>query len=195
MLDHCHWGAVLRGAVLAIGLALGGCYTDFGPVVVEPQSTNATSLAVRVQAGDRIKMTIYGEDNLTGFYDIDPAGRLSLPLVGQIRAAGHTTAELEHEILGKYKGAYLQDPKVTVDIVEFRPFYIMGEVISPGQFAYRSVFKVLMAIATAGGLTYRASRTAVLVQHPGENVWHEYAPTSAVAIAPGDLIRIPERYF
>jgi polysaccharide export outer membrane protein len=184
------------GAILLIGVQLGGCYyTDFGPVVVEPQSISPISLATRIQSGDRIKMTIYGEDNLTGFYDVDPAGRISLPLVGQIRAAGHTASELERDITRKYRGAYLQDPKVTVDIVEFRPFYIMGEVTTPGQFSYRSGLNVLTAITTAGGLTYRASRTSVLIQHAGENVWHEYAPTSIVAIAPGDLIRIPERYF
>jgi protein involved in polysaccharide export with SLBB domain len=186
---------ILWGALVVIGLALGGCYTDFGPVVVEPQSTSATSLATHIQAGDRVKMTIYGEDNLTGFYDVDPAGRVSLPLVGQMRAAGRSALELEREITSKYRGAYLQDPKVSIDIVEFRPFYIMGEVTSPGQFAYRSGLNVLTAITTAGGLTYRASRTAVLVQHAGENVWHEYAPTSTVGIAPGDLIRVPERYF
>lgn len=190
MLRYCIWAAIL-----AAGLALAGCYTDFGPVVVEPERVAATSLATHIQAGDRIKLTIYGEDNLTGFYDVDPAGRVSLPLIGQVRAAGRTASELERDITGRYKGAYLQDPKVTVDIVEFRPFYIMGEVTSPGQFAFRSGLNVLTAISTAGGLTYRASRTAVLVQHAGENVWHEYAPTSSVAIAPGDLIRVPERYF
>jgi polysaccharide export outer membrane protein len=126
---------------------------------------------------------------------VDPAGQVSLPLVGQVRAAGHTVPDLEREIVRKYRGAYLQDPKVTVDIVEFRPFYVMGEVINPGQFAYRSGLNVLTAITPAGGLTYRASRTAVLIQHAGENVWHEYAPTSTVSITPGDLIRIPERYF
>jgi protein involved in polysaccharide export with SLBB domain len=182
-------------AMLLVGLSLAGCYTDFGPVVVEPELVAATTAATHIQAGDRIKLTVYGEDNLTGFYDVDPAGRVSLPLVGQIRAAGHTASELEREITGKYRGAYLQDPKVTVDIIEFRPFYIMGEVSSPGQFAYRSGLNVLTAITTAGGLTYRASRTAVLIQHAGEGVWHEYAPTSNVLIAPGDLIRIPERYF
>jgi polysaccharide export outer membrane protein len=186
---------VLGAVLLAIGVLVAGCYTDFGPVVVEPELVATPNLATRIQAGDRIKMTIYGEDNLTGFYDVDPAGRVSLPLVGQLRATGHTALELERQITGKYRGAYLQDPKVTVDIVEFRPFYIMGEVTSPGQFAYRSGLNVLTAITTAGGLTYRASRTAVLVQHAGENVWHEYAPTSTVGIAPGDLIRIPERYF
>jgi protein involved in polysaccharide export with SLBB domain len=183
------------GAMLLVGLLLGGCYTDFGPVVVEPERPAAATLATHIQAGDRIKLTVYGEDNLTGFYDVDPAGRVSLPLVGQIGAAGRTVSELERDIMGRYRGAYLQDPKVTVDIVEFRPFYIMGEVTNPGQFAYRSGLNVLTAISTAGGLTYRASRSAVLIQHPGENVWHQYAPTSTVLIAPGDLIRIPERYF
>jgi polysaccharide export outer membrane protein len=141
-------------------------------------------------------MTVYGEENLTNFYDVDPTGRLSLPLIGRVRAAGRTAAEVERDIANRYRsGGYLQEPKVTIEVIEFRPYYVMGEVEKPSEYPYRSGLNVLTAIATAGGLTYRGSRDVVLIQHAGELEWREYAPTAHVLISPGDLIRVPERYF
>jgi protein involved in polysaccharide export with SLBB domain len=185
-----------RAAVLAIGTLVSGCYTDFGPVVVEPDPIAPSRVATRIQAGDRIKMTVYGEENLTNFYDVDPTGRLSLPLIGRVRAAGRTAAEVERDIANRYRsGGYLQEPKVTIEVIEYRPYYVMGEVDKPSEYPYRSGLNVLTAIATAGGLTYRGSRDVVLIQHAGELEWREYAPTAHVLISPGDLIRVPERYF
>lgn len=184
------------GAIIALGLQLGGCYTDFGPVVTEPEPINPTAVAAHLQTGDKLKITVYGEDALSNTYDVNPAGSVTMPLIGTIKAAGRTRAELEREITSAYRsGNFLQDPKVTVAVVEFRPYYIMGEAASPGQFPYRSGLNVLTAISTAGGLTYRASRSTVLIQHAGQTQWEEYAMTANVPIAPGDLIRIPERYF
>jgi polysaccharide export outer membrane protein len=119
---------------------------------------------------------------------------VSLPLAGTMRAAGRTRAGLEREITRRY-GDKLQEPQVTVEVVEFRPFYVMGEVLTPGTYPYRSGLNVLTATTTAGGLTYRASRQTVLIQHPGEEVWREYPMTASVLVSPGDLIRVPERYF
>ena len=181
--------------VLAIGLLVSGCYTDFGPVELASEPVTRSYVATRVQPGDRIKVTIYGEDNLNGVYDIDPSGNVSLPLAGTLRAAGRTKADLQREITAKYKSDYLQNPKVTVDVVNFRPFYVMGEVEHPGEYAYKSDLNVLSATTLAGGLTYRASRSTVLIRHPGEPIWTEYALAPTVMIGPGDLIRIPERYF
>jgi polysaccharide export outer membrane protein len=111
-----------------------------------------------------------------------------------MRAAGRTRAEIEREITRRY-GDKLQEPQVTVEVVEFRPFYVMGEVLNPGRYPYHSGLNVLTATSTAGGLTYRASRSTVLVQHSGEDVWREFPMTASVLISPGDLIRVPERYF
>jgi protein involved in polysaccharide export with SLBB domain len=184
------------GAIVAMGLQLAGCYTDFGPVVTEPEPINPTAVAARLETGDKLRVGIYGEDALTGVYEINPAGSVTMPLIGAIRAAGRTRAELERDITSAYRsGNFLQDPKVTVAVVEFRPYFIMGEAANPGQFPYRSGLNVLTAISTAGGLTYRASRSTVLIQHAGQKEWLEYAMTANVLIAPGDLIRIPERYF
>ena len=181
-------------AALVIGLQVAGCYTDFGPVVLAENPIVQPVVPTHLQAGDRIKVTVYGEENLNGVYDVDPAGFISVPLAGNIRAAGRTKQEIQRDIAAKYK-SYLQEPNVTVDFVAFRPFYVMGEVFHPGEFPYRAGLDVVSAITTAGGLTYRADRSMVFIRHAGEAVWREYANVPTVMIAPGDIIRIPERYF
>ena len=85
--------------------------------------------------------------------------------------------------------------KITVSVIEFRPFYVMGEVLRPGKYPFESGTTAMSAISTAGGVTYRASRSVVLVQRSGEGVWHEYPLTGDVLVGPGDVVRVPERYF
>jgi polysaccharide export outer membrane protein len=185
---------VVRAALLAIALGSAGCRSDFGPAIIEPDPIPAANVAARLQAGDRIKVLVYGEAGLSGIYEISPGGSVSLPLAGTIKAAGRTRQELEQSLTSRFSET-IQEPKVSVEVIEFRPFYVMGEAVKPGQYPYKSGLNVLTAISTAGGLTYRASRTAVFIQHPGDQVWREYAMTSSVLISPGDLIRVPERYF
>jgi protein involved in polysaccharide export with SLBB domain len=182
-------------AVLLIGFQVAGCYTDFGPVMVpiDPVPIAYTSTALHV--GDRIKVTVYGEENLNGVYDVNPAGNVALPLAGSVRAAGRTTTELQREITRLYKSEYLQSPKVTVDIAILRPFFVMGEVKSPGEYAYQNGLNVINAVSAAGGLTYRGDRRHVLIQHAGEEVWNDYPLIPSIPVAPGDQIRVPERYF
>ncbi len=184
------------GAILVIGLQLGGCITDYGPVTTDSVPVAPYAVAARLQTGDELKVIVFGEDALSGIYDISPAGTVSMPLIGPIMAAGRTRAEVEHALTQAYaSGKFLQEPKITVSVVSFRPIYIFGEVATPGKYAYTSGLDVLTAVATAGGFTYRASRTSVLIRHPGEDVWQEYSLAAPLAIEPGDLIRIPERYF
>jgi polysaccharide export outer membrane protein len=181
---------------LLIGVPLGGCYTDFGPVEIEARPISVASVATHLQAGDRLKVIVYGEDPLTGEYVVNPGGYVSMPLIGAIRAAGRTRSDLEREIASRYRtGGFLQDPHVTVNVAEFQPFYVLGEAEKPGEYPFRSGLNVHSAVAMAGGFTYRASRSSVLIRHVGEQVWGEYSLKEAVPIAPGDLIRIPERYF
>jgi polysaccharide export outer membrane protein len=188
---------ILRWAiVLLAGLQVAGCYTDYGPVEIETRPISLAGVATHLQAGDKLKVTIYGEEALTGEYDVNPGGYVSMPLVGTIRAAGRTRSELERDIANRYRsGGFLQDPKVTVAVLQFQPFYIMGEAERPGEYPFRSGLNVHSAVAMAGGFTYRASRSSVLIRHAGEQVWREYSLTEPVPITPGDLIRVPERYF
>lgn len=182
--------------ILIAALTLAGCYTDYGPVEVEtsPVSVSGGGLASLLQAGDMVKITVYGEDALTGEYGVNPAGNVTMPLIGTIKAAGRSPTGFARQLEQRYR-AFLQEPHVTVDIVQFKPFYVLGEAATPGEYPYRSGLTVHAAVAMAGGFTYRASRSTVLIRHTGEDVWAEYPLTEPVPIAPGDLIRIPERYF
>jgi protein involved in polysaccharide export with SLBB domain len=186
--------SLARGVVLLSALLVAGCAASYGPVALY-DGTVPVGVSPRLQRGDKIKVTVYGEDNLNGIYEIDPTGVVSMPLAGQIRAAGRSKVDLQHEIARRLKSEYLQDPKVTVEVAGFRPIYIIGEAEHPGEFSYRPGSNLISAVTEAGGFTYRASKTHVLIKHAEEEVWHEYPLTSEVVIAPGDIIRIPERYF
>jgi polysaccharide export outer membrane protein len=180
-------------------LLLSGCGTgsDLGPVTESEQRAmvEAASASPHLQAGEKIRLTVYGEPSLSGDYQIDPSGFISLPLAGTMKASGLTQAELEQALSKKFRSEYLKNPKVTVSIVEFRPFYIIGEIEKPGAYSYTSGLNALSAIAIAGGTTYRASKSTILIQHPGESGLREYQLTSNVPILPGDIIRVPQRYF
>jgi len=185
--------------VFVAALQLAGCYTDYGPVEVETQPVRPSlgaGLASNLRPGDRIRITVYGEESLTGEYDVNPGGSVSMPLVGTIRAAGRSQVELGREIAARYRsGGFLQDPKVNVAVVQFRPFYILGEASNPGEYPFRSGLTVHAAVAMAGGFTYRASKSVILIRHLGDDIWKEYPLSEPVVVAPGDTIRIPERYF
>lgn len=183
-------------AVLAIGLQLCGCITDYGPVTSDSVPLTPYSVASRLQTGDELKIIVFGEDALSGIYDISPAGTITMPLVGSIPAAGRTTTEVARALTRAYvSGKFLAEPKISVSVVTYQPFYIFGEVLTPGKYPYTSGLNVLTAVATAGGFTYRASKTSVLIRHLGQNVWQEYSLAAPILIEPGDLIRVPERYF
>ena len=161
--------------------------------VADTQTTPPPEL--KLSPGDKLHITVFGEDKLSGDFDIDPSGYVSIPLGGTVMAAGLSKLELEAVLTQKLKGDYLRDPKVTVDVASFRPFYILGEVEKPGEYPYKGNLNVLTAIAIAGGNTFRASNSTVLIKRANETALHEYPLTVAIPIYPGDLIRVPERYF
>jgi protein involved in polysaccharide export with SLBB domain len=183
-------------AVIAVGCLLAGCYTDFGPVVADPAPIAAATVTPQFEAGDRVSVTVYDEPNLTGVYDVNPSGVVVLPLIGSVRAAGRTRDQLEAAITDRYSdGKFLDDPHVTVDVVQFRPIYILGEVEKPGAYPYTPGLNALTAVTAAGGLTYRGSTSTVLIERAGQQEWTQYPLLASVVVLPGDLIRIPERYF
>jgi len=191
--------AIVLGLVLATGLMSACTPTgDLGPAgPAEQQKLIAAATEVpRLLPSEKIRITVFGETSLSGDYQIDPSGFVSLPLAGTIKAAGLTPTELEGELV-KLLGAgqYLKNPKVTVSIIEFRPFYILGEVEKPGAYPYVGGINVLSAIAIAGGTTYRASRSTILIQHPGEEGLREYSMSPPIPVLPGDIIQVPPRYF
>ena len=160
-------------AALLCGVNLGGCAGADSLGVATPEEqraliSEAATTSPNLQPGEKIKVTVFGEDRLSGEYQIDPGGNVSLPLAGTVRAAGLSQRELEAALTRKFQGEYLRDPKVTVEVASFRPFYVLGEVAKPGEYQYKGGLNVLSAVALAGGATYRASRSSVLIQHAGE---------------------------
>jgi protein involved in polysaccharide export with SLBB domain len=181
--------------VLAVALQLSGCAGASLNEAEQQALAHAATAAPKVQPGDRIKVVVFGEDKLSGDYDIDQSGQISLPLAGTVEAKGLTQAELEQALAKKLRSEYLKNPKVTVTITSLQPYYVVGEVGKPGEFPYRSGLNVLTAIAIAGGPTYRASRSAVKIQRRGETTMTEYPISASVPVLPGDVISVPERYF
>jgi len=192
-------GRFFAGLAAAFALQLAACSTpnELGPATAADQAAlaAAATAAPRFQGGEKIRITVFNEPTLSGDYDIDPSGDISLPLAGTLRAVGLTQPEFEQALARKFRSQYLRNPKVTVTILQYRPIYVVGEVEKQGELPYKSGLNALTAIALAGGGTYRANRTYVLIQHFGESGMKEYPQSSATLILPGDLIRVPERYF
>jgi len=182
-------------ALLAVALLVSGCAGRSLSQGEQQSLAEAATAAPKLQPGDKIRVTVFGEDKLSGEYEVDQSGQISLPLAGTVQALGLTQAELEHALAKKFQSQYLKNPKVTVTIATLRPFYVMGEVTRPGEYPYKSGLNVLTALATAGGPTYRASRTTVQIQRHGEVGMRDYPISVTVPVLPGDVVRVPERYF
>jgi polysaccharide export outer membrane protein len=144
---------------------------------------------------DRIRLKVYGEPDITGEYEINSAGQVSIPLAGHIKAAGSTTPQLERSIAAALAKGIVRDPRVNVEIAQYRPYYILGEVKKSGEYPYRLGLTVMDAVASAGGFTYRANESKVYLRRSGAGAEETYALDAPVPIFPGDNIRIPERYF
>jgi protein involved in polysaccharide export with SLBB domain len=182
-------------SALVLGLLVSGCSSIAQISDGEQQQILAEAQTPRLQAGEKIRVNVYGEASLSGDYQIDPSGFVSVPLAGNIKAVGLTQNELAQALATSFRSQYLKNPKVTVSVAEFRPFYIIGEIEKPGSYPYTSGLNVLSAVAIAGGTTYRASKSAILIQHPGESALREYKIDASVPILPGDIIKVPQRYF
>jgi protein involved in polysaccharide export with SLBB domain len=180
--------------MLFFGMLLGSCAG--GGAVDPPPATISEGLPVYVLApDDKLRITVYGEEKLTGEFMVGSDGSIAFPLVGTISAAGLTVADLQSRIANELGTAYLNNPRVSVDILEYRPIYVLGEVNKAGQFPYKVGMTVNAAVATAGGFTYRANHKVVAVQHYDEAGEKRYQLTSDILVRPGDTIRILERFF
>ena len=144
---------------------------------------------------DRVRVKVYGEPDISGEYEIDAGGNVSVPLAGHIKAAGSTTRQLERAITSALSKGIVRDPRVNVEIVSYRPYYILGEVKKSGEYPYRLGLTVMDAVASAGGFTYRANENKVYLRRAGAGVEETYALDSPVPVFPGDNIRVPERFF
>ncbi len=165
------------------------------PVQLQPSNTTASSQNYVLESGDHIHLTVYGEDDLSGDYVVGESGYVALPLIGNIMAAKTNTHDLEDAIRAKLSNGYLHDPKVSIQLLNYRPFFILGEVAKPGSYPYVDNMNVLNAAALAGGYTYRASTSRITIIHANDQEKKERDAKETDAVMPGDIIKIPERYF
>ncbi len=187
--------SLLSGAAAAAAALLLTACDTMDPALQPVTDAGGPPQVVRLAAGDKVKVTVFGEDSLTGEYQIDAGGNLSMPLAGTVPASGLTQNELERRLAGKLSSGFLKNPRVTVEVTSFRPFYILGEVEKPGEYPYRPGLNIMSAIAVAGGNTYRASRSKVYIQRNGAGSFQEVPFGPAIQVYPGDIIKVPERYF
>lgn len=149
----------------------------------------------RLGAGDQLQIDVFNQADLTGEYALDGNGRFSMHLIGKIDAAGLTPTELEALLISKLKPDYLVNPRVSVRIQNFRPFYIIGEVNSPSSYPYVDGMSYLTAVAIAGGFTYRAKKDRVYVVRGNDPEREEIRLDVNDKVHPGDIIRVAERLF
>jgi polysaccharide export outer membrane protein len=198
----------------AIPLLLAGCANspfDIGPgAAVAPVAEAAAApepTLMRVAApaaddepylldtGDRLRIFVYGQPNLSRLYIVDHDGRITVPLIGSLNARGMTTAALEKSIKARLGAEYVRDPQVTVDIQQNRPFFILGEVRNAGQYPYVSGMTVETAVAIAGGYTERASDRKFRITRRHSSAVEQMEVPADFVVRPGDTVYVFERIF
>lgn len=184
-------------AALFVVLAAGQPVFAQDPAVSAPSSSGTTTQAesYHLGTGDKVKMTVFGQDDLGGEFIVDDTGFIRLPLIGQVKAAGLTVREFEDAVTAKLADGYLRDPRVSAEVTNYRPFYIIGEVNKPGEYAYVNGMNALNAVALAGGYTYRADDSVVYVRRKGSPTEEKDPADQTTSINPGDIIRVAERFF
>jgi polysaccharide export outer membrane protein len=170
--------------------------------VSQPQSAMPTSRApvvnddnYRLGAGDKMKITVYGEQDLSGEFLVSANGHVQFPLLGEVQATGSTAQELSKTLTAELGAKYLRNPRVSIEIENYRPFYIIGEVNKPGEYPYESGLSLHGAVALGGGYTYRANESDVYIRRVGSDGETSMRVTGQIKIYPGDVVRIPERFF
>lgn len=169
--------------------------------IANGQSSDTSGLQAReiadyhLGAGDQIRVIVFGEDNLSGEFVVDGGGAISMPLVGEIQAEGKTIREFQRSVEQALKDGYLNDPRVSAEVMNYRPFFILGEVEASGEYPYSENLTVVNAVAIAGGFRYRANTKVIFIKRAGDFNEVEYPLTSTTPVRPGDTIRIAERLF
>jgi polysaccharide biosynthesis/export protein len=175
--------------VAAFALMLASCASHMSEKI-DP----AFEAPYTLDAGDRLRVVVFGQDGLTNSYAVDSAGKITMPLIGAVEARGKTTSDLSGSIVARLKGGYIREPHVAVEVESYRPFFILGEVTTSGQYAYVNGLTVESAVAVAGGFSPRALKFGASVARiiEGRTV-HAFVPLS-YPLRPGDTITVEERW-
>jgi polysaccharide export outer membrane protein len=179
-------------ALALVAFAVSACASGGSLPKLPPQPSSG---AYTLDSGDKLQITVFGEPRLTGTFLVADSGEISMPLIGAVRARGLTVASIETSIASALQqGGIVLTPSVSVQIDQFRPFFVLGEVQKPGQYPYVEGMTVLTAVAIAGGFTFRANEKAMSVTRTMEGKSVEYRAARDSRVQPGDVIYVKERY-
>jgi polysaccharide export outer membrane protein len=204
--------ALAQGAPVSQGLggtgpapagSLPGASAPASEVVTGPRSPQPAAAPpsasvgehYRLGPGDKVRIIVYGEPALSGEFFVSGSGLISFPLVGDVPAANLSVQQFQTKLEDALRQGYLKEPRASAEVLTYRPYYILGEVNKPGEYPYSNGLNVLNAVATAGGFTYRAQKKRVYIRRVNETAEKTYDLTSDLVVAPGDTIRVTERFF
>lgn len=180
-------------SALALAAALAGCAS--APRAVPPPLAAQFDEPYQLASGDKLKVNVFGQQNLSNSYAIEPDGSIAMPLVGRLKVAGQTSDQVRTGIESRLKNGYLRDPNVSVEIESYRPFFILGEVTQAGQYPYVAGMTAQNAVAIANGFSPRAQQNKIeLTRRIGDRVYKADVPLT-YPIRPGDTITVQERWF
>lgn len=182
---------ILLCVCLAFTATLQGCAERRIPPEFQAQSGAPYILG----PGDRLRVIVFGQDSLSNSFNVESSGNIAMPLIGTVRAAGRSTSQVESEIAAKLRNGYVREPQVSVEVEAYRPFFVLGEVTTAGQYPYVSGMTVETAVAIAGGYTPRARKSeADLTRTEGGRTITAEVPVTA-PVKPGDTVYVHERFF
>ena len=165
------------------------------PAAVLPGPAPGGDLPYTLVSGDKLRVAVFGQDGLSNTYIVDASGKITMPLIGPVSARGCTTTQLAHTIADRLRNGYVREPHVAIEVEAYRPFFILGEVIAPGQYPYVPNMTVETAVAIAGGFTPRAFRYDVTVSRSSMGVTARQRVPLIAPLRPGDTITVSERWF
>ena len=174
-------GPIAWGPAVVVTAGPSGGPTGFEPYILD--------------TGDKLRVFIYGQPNLSRLYTVDQIGNISVPLIGSVRARGRTTVDLEHAIASRLGREFVKDPQVTVDVAQNRPFFILGEVRLPGQYPFVSGMTIEQAVAIGGGYTERASKRSYRITRKLGALVDQIEAPADYTLCPGDTVFVYERFF
>ena len=189
-----HWLCAVIMLLAALGFTVAAQAAP-AAAPAPPGQSAAPALDYKLGTGDKLRVIVFGEADLGGEYVVDSGGFVRLPLIGQIHAAGDTVRQFENEVISKLKDGYLKDPRVSAEVLNYRPFYIIGEISKPGEYPYVNGMSVLNAVALAGGYTPRADQRRVYIRRDATGREETLTADQTTKVNPGDIIRVAERFF
>ena len=165
------------------------------PAPVMPAAAFAAELPYTLDTGDKLRVVVFGQDGLSNSYVVDASGAITMPLIKVVPARGLSTAMLARAVADRLRQGFVREPHVAIEVEAYRPFFILGEVTAPGQYAYVPKMTVEKAVAVAGGFTPRAYRWDIEIERPVAGGIVRQAVPPIARVRPGDTIVVKERWF